>query len=51
MQVVVTGLHENGWRITIAGEGAVGFDNAGSLGIEFESAPKMVVHQDEADIE
>ena len=43
MQIVLTGMHQNGSRITIAGPGAVGFDDAGSLGIEFEKPPEMVV--------
>ena len=46
MQIVVTGTHQNGSRITIAGPGAVGFDDAGSLGIEFETPPEMVVQQE-----
>lgn len=46
MQIVVTGKHQNGAQITIAGAGAIGFDDAGSLGIEFDRAPEMVVQQD-----
>ena len=46
MQIVLTGMHQNGSRITIAGPGAVGFDDAGSLGIEFEKPPEMVVQPD-----
>ena len=45
MQIVVTGTHQNGSRITIVGPGGVGFDDAGSLGIEFEQPPDMVVQQ------
>lgn len=45
MHVVVTGLHGNGWRITIAGPGAVGFDDKGSLEIHFDQSPKMAVHE------
>lgn len=45
MAIVITGLHENGWRITIAGDGALGFDNTGSLEIHFEEAPRMAVHE------
>jgi hypothetical protein len=44
--IVLTGTHQNGSRITIAGSGAVGFDDAGSLGIEFEKPPEMVVEPD-----
>ena len=43
MQLVITGTHENGARITIAGLGAIGFDDDGSPRIEFENAPEMVV--------
>ncbi|EMD81927.1 hypothetical protein C725_2716 [Pacificimonas flava] len=46
MQIVVTGTHQNGSRITIAGPGAVGFDDAGLLGIEFEKPPAIVVEPD-----
>ena len=46
MQIVVNGMHQNGSRITIAGLGAVGFDDEGSLGIEFEKPPEMVVEPD-----
>lgn len=43
MQLVIIGAHENGARITIAGLGAIGFDDDGSPRIEFENAPEMVV--------
>lgn len=46
MQIVVTGTHQNGSRIIIVGPGAVGFDDAGSLGIEFEQPPEMIVQQE-----
>lgn len=42
-QVVISGAHENGAEITIAGEGAIGFDDGGNLEIEFEKAPQMAV--------
>jgi len=47
MQIVVTGTHQNGWRITIVGQGAIGFDDAGSVGIEFDQAPTMTVYEKE----
>ena len=43
MQVVVSGQHPNGSRITIAGSGSVGFDDEGSIGIEFERPPQILV--------
>lgn len=46
MQIVVTGMHQNGSRITIAGPDAVGFDDADSLGIEFEIAPDIIAQAD-----
>jgi hypothetical protein len=45
MAIVVTGIHENGWRITIAGDGALGYDEDGSLEIHFEEAPRMAVYE------
>ena len=47
MQLVVTGTHENGARITIAGLGAIGFDDDGFPSLEFEKAPEMVVDLEE----
>ena len=46
MKIVVIGTHQNGSRITIAGQSAVGFDNKGSFGLEFEKPPAMVVEPD-----
>ncbi len=45
MQVVITGSHENGWRITIAGLGAVGYADPGGLEINFEKSPRMSIHE------
>lgn len=41
--IVITGVHENGSRITIAGAGAIGRDDKGSLELEFETMPQMKV--------
>lgn len=41
--VVVTGMHANGWPITIAGAGAIGHDEAGRIEISFERPPRMSV--------
>lgn len=43
MQVLVTGRHENGTDITIAGVGALGFDNANSLEVHFDVPPRIAV--------
>lgn len=45
MQIVITGTHENGWRITIAGLGALGYDDKGSLEVQFDVPPSMAVHE------
>jgi hypothetical protein len=42
-QIVITGLHENGFQITIAGPGVFGRDDKGSLEMEFEAMPQMKV--------
>lgn len=47
MQLVITGTHENGARITIAGHGAIGFDDDGVPSMQFETAPEMVVDLEE----
>lgn len=41
--IVITGTHENGWGVTIAGVGAIGRDEAGTLEISFERPPPMAV--------
>lgn len=41
--IVVTGTHENGCQITIAGKGSLGWDDKGSLEFAFEPAPQMKV--------
>jgi hypothetical protein len=40
-RIVITGIHENGSRITIAGAGAFGSDDKGSLELEFDALPQM----------
>lgn len=45
-RIVISGIHENGSRITIAGPGAVGSDEKGSLELEFEKMPQMKVVQE-----
>lgn len=45
VHVVITGIHENGCRITIAGPGAVGNNDKSSLEIHFEGPPTMAVHE------
>lgn len=41
--VVITGTHENGWAVTVAGAGAIGRDRSGRLEISFERPPRMAV--------
>lgn len=47
MQVVITGKHQNGWHITIAGAGAVGNNASGSLEIHFETPPSTAVYEED----
>lgn len=42
-QIVITGMHENGWDVTIAGPGAIGRDENGALEISFERPPRIAV--------
>lgn len=42
-RIVITGIHENGSRITIAGAGAFGRDDKGRLELEFDALPQMKV--------
>ena len=42
-QIVITGMHENGWDVTIAGPGAIGRDENGTLEISFERLPRIAV--------
>lgn len=44
-KIVITGVHENGSHITIAGDGSIGRDDKGSLELEFEALPQMKVVQ------
>lgn len=41
--IVITGTHENGWAVTIAGPGAIGRDGNGALEISFEHPPRIAV--------
>lgn len=41
--IVINGIHENGFQITIAGKGFLGWDDNGSLELDFEPAPQMRV--------
>lgn len=41
--IVIAGTHENGWAVTVAGLGAIGRDDGGSLEIAFERPPQMAV--------
>jgi hypothetical protein len=41
--IVITGTHENGWDVTIAGPGAIGWDENGALEINFERPPRVAV--------
>lgn len=45
MHVVITGRYENGRQVTLAGDGALGFDDKGSLQIQFEEQLRMVAHE------
>ncbi len=42
-QIVITGRHENGCQITLAGVGDIGEDEHHTLEISFETAPEIVV--------
>lgn len=44
-KIVVTGLHENGWRVTLAGDGLIGQDNNGNLEAEFDRPPQIAVDE------
>lgn len=41
--IVITGRHENGWAVTVAGVGAIGRDETGTLEISFEQPPQVAV--------
>lgn len=45
MHVVITGRHQNGWMVTLAGDAALGFDDADVLEIHFERPPQMAVEK------
>ena len=42
MQIAAMGTHQNGSRITIAGQGVLGFDGVIFAGIAFGQLPRMV---------
>lgn len=41
--IIVTGRHENRGLLTIAGKGSYGFDDHGSLEVEFSRPPQMAL--------
>lgn len=44
-KIVVTGRHENGWRVALAGDGLIGRDNNGNLEAEFDRPPQIAVDE------
>ena len=44
-KIVVTGRHENGWRVALAGDGLIGRDNNGNLEAEFDRPPQIAADE------
>lgn len=41
--IVITGTHENGWAVTVAGQGSIGRDDNAALEISFDHPPRIAV--------